>query len=151
MVFLNVFNHAFHFSMKSSLLTILVIKSSVYYPSPVQHSVHKTVEQSSVWPRAGWAGGWPWPLCRRMGCPVLGGRPCLLGLGNPAHGGTTFVPETRLSRTRAVLQCRLLTVKAGLPCLPAGPCWVSSWHLQAQALVLRAWASEILFWFSSLR
>ena len=56
------------------------------------------------------------------GCPVLGGRPCLLGLGTSAHEGTTLIPETRLSRAWVVLQCRRLTVKAGLPCLPAGPC-----------------------------
>ena len=59
---------------------------------------------------------------QRMGCPVLGGRPCLLGLGTPAREGTPLFPERRLSRARAVLQCRRLTVKAGPPCLPAGPC-----------------------------
>lgn len=62
-----------------------------------------------------------WPLCRRMGCPVLGGGLCLPGLGTPAGEGATLFPETRLSRPRAVLQCRRLTVKAGPHRLSAGP------------------------------
>lgn len=38
---------------------------------------------------------------QRVGCPVLGGGPCLPGLGTPAHEGAALFPETGLSRARA--------------------------------------------------
>ena len=38
---------------------------------------------------------------QRVGCPVLTGGLCLLGLGTPARAGATLFPETGLSRAQA--------------------------------------------------
>ena len=52
---------------------------------------------------------------------VLGGL-FLPSLWTSAREGATLFPERRLSRAQVVLQCRPLIVKAGPPCLSAGPC-----------------------------
>ena len=101
---------------------------------------------------------------QRVGCPVLGGGLCLLGLGTAAHEGATLFPETGLSRawasclagsqsrratpplSRPLLSELLVLPDPGLSARGLSIC--AEFQSSAQSLVTR---SSLLLWQTPVR